>query len=222
MDELYSRRNQSGAFDEIVQIGHSILRTEPDRYAAAWRLAQAFAWRGYNTQNKTERREAAQTAMQYAETAIAQKPDGGEGHFMAAISIAVFGSSIGIPEALVRGIAPKFESAVRKAYELNKHFDGGSPIVALGRYYYELPWPLRDLEQSAAYLEEARSLHPTSLRGRLYLAETYYGLGKKREARDELAFVLKTGGAGVDDKALVDNARADLQEWFGATVLAAR
>jgi hypothetical protein len=219
MDDLYARRGQPGAIDALIAAGHSILQAEPDRYDAAWRLARALSWRAYAAAGRPAKRAIAATAMQHAETAVALNPTGVEGHFMLAIAVGVYGSSVGVAEALVRGIAPKFERAARTAYDLDKHFEDGSPIVALGRYHYELPWPLRDLERSAAYLEEAKRLHPTSLRGRLYLAETYYEIGKSQQAHAELAAVAAADPTDPDAAEIIATARADLARWFGAPLL---
>ena len=109
---------------------------------------------------------------------------------------------------------------MQRAYELDKHYEDGAPIVALGRFYHLLPWPLRDLERSAAYLEEARRTHPTALFGRVYLAETYYALGREQEARQELELVVAADPNGAEWEEPAQIARADLGRWFGAAALA--
>ncbi len=96
----------------------------------------------------------------------------------------------------------------------------GAPIVALGRYYYQLPWPLRDLKRSLAYLEEARRSHPGSLFGRLYLAETYHALDRDDEARQELDFVLQVDPATTEWDEPIRLAHEDRTHWFGSEMLA--
>lgn len=133
----------------------------------------------------------------------------------------MYANAIGVAQAFVRRVGPDFERAMRRAYEIDRHFDDGSPMVALGRYYYELPWPLRDLEQSMRLLEEATASHPESTRAHLYLAETYHALNRPLDARRELAMVLATTSTDAGAAALVHSAKSSRRHWFGEALLTA-
>ena len=82
------------------------------------------------------------------------------------------------------------------AYERDRDFDRGAPMTVLGRYYYSLPWPKRDLERSRQYLEEVRARHPKVRIARWYLAETYHALADHEKARSEIDFLLTARGSG--------------------------
>jgi tetratricopeptide (TPR) repeat protein len=56
----------------------------------------------------------------------------------------------------------------------------------MGRYWYKLPWPKRDLQKSIRYLKEAAEAAPYSMRGRVYLAESYLKGDERELAQAEL------------------------------------
>ncbi len=60
----------------------------------------------------------------------------------------------------------------REFPSLDDSFEGGGPHIAKGRYFYELPWPKRDLKRSKAELQPALQRAPNNPRAWLYLAET--------------------------------------------------
>ena len=55
-----------------------------------------------------------------------------------------------------------------------------------------LPWPKRDINKSITYLEEAVAAAPLSIRGHVYLAESYLKGGKKELAREQLTKAVET------------------------------
>jgi len=192
MDELWAARDRLDALREFIDVGNQTLALDPESYEAAWRVAHAYWWVAYRSEERTLKKGMATKAMDAAKRAIGLNPKRVEGQFIYTVALGEYGSSIGIITAIREGLGGKFERGALKAYELDRDFDGGGPMIALGRFYYMLPWPLRDLKKSRRYLEELRSRHPEALIGRVYLAETYYALGDKDEARAELELVLKT------------------------------
>lgn len=219
LDVLYERRGDAGVLDELIATAQRQLQTDVDNYDVTWRLARAWSWRGYVAADRAEGRVAAEHALELGRQAMTLAPGRVEGYFTYAIASGVYANAIGVAQAFVRRVGPDFERAMTRAYELDKHFDDGSPMVALGRYYYELPWPLRDLAQSARLLEEATASHPQSMRGHLYLAETYYALDRRREARRALDTVLSTASSDAGAAAMIQTARARRHEWFGTPLV---
>ena len=59
-----------------------------------------------------------------------------------------------------------------------------------GRFFYELPWPKRDLGQSAKLLQQAIDKCPMALRAYLYLAETQVKDGDAKLAQQTIAKAL--------------------------------
>jgi len=56
----------------------------------------------------------------------------------------------------------------------------------VGRYWYKLPWPKRNIKKSIACLEEAVASAPTNIRGHFYLAESYLKDKEKKLAKEQL------------------------------------
>lgn len=219
MDALWAQRATPGPMDDLIRVGTEILAQHPDSYDATWRVSRAYWWIGHTTGDMAARTAACSEGMRYGEEAIRLAPDGVEGHSVYALSVGEYATGIGIVQAVMQGIGQKFERASLDVYALNRDYDNGTPIVALGRYYYMLPWPLRDLNQSRRYLEEARQRHPRALWGRVYLAQTYYALGQQRAAKTELRAVLSLDP--LPDKEPEDTpakaaAMKQLVEWYGS------
>ena len=221
-DSLWPHRKEPGVLDHITKLGATAFRDDPRSYGAAWRLAKVYCWRSQSVKNPEEIKKAALQGIHYGDIARELNPDGVEGQFLYAFAVGIYGTNVGMAEVIFKGLASKFETAVKRAYDLDKHYEDGSPIVALGRYYFELPWPLRDLDRSLAYLEEARSSHPNSMFGRVYLAETYYTLGRKNEARQELEYVAGADPSNSEWDKPMEIAREKLAEWFGTAVASKR
>ncbi len=224
MDQLWAERAEPGRVMKMVELGQQILASDPRSYESSWRVARAYWFEGHTAQDKRRGRDAAAAGMRYAQQAIDLNPGGVEGHFMYALSVANYATTITPVEAVVEGVAAKFEKAALDAYALDRGFDHGAPIIALGRFYFELPWPMRDLHRSRRYLEEARRLYPESLYGRVYLAETYYALGEEEAAKQELELSLAVASGSGDPpevKEARELARCALERLFSeATQLA--
>ena len=221
-DSLWSRRKEPGVLDHITALAETAIREDPKSYPAAWRLAKVYCWRSQSVKDPEEIKKAALRGVHYGDIARELNPDGVEGQFLYAFAVGIYATNVGMAEVIFKGLSSKFESAVKRAYDLDKNYEDGSPIVALGRYYFQLPWPLRDIELSRTYLEEARRTHPNALFGRVYLAETYYTLGRKDEARKELEYVVGADPNNAEWEKPMEIAREKLAEWFGTAVAAKR
>ena len=217
MDELWTKRGDPKAVEESIETGKKALALDPQNYEAVWRLALVYWWKGQLNRDKEVRKTVGLEGMKYGELAIKLNPERAEGHLMYALAIGNYSYGVSIATAVFQGLASKFEQAALKAYELDKHLDDGAPMVALGRYYQQLPWPLRDKKKALQYLEEAKRSHPNNLRGRLHLAEAYLDLGEKEKAKTELEFVLKAEvpSENEPEAAIVKElARKDFSAWF--------
>lgn len=217
MDALWAERETGDVLPAIVALGSEHVGAAPDPYEIQWRLARALFWVAFAQPNRVTRKALAGNAADHAVRARELRPERVEGHYFYASAIGAYAESIGTMQAVVEGIAGKFEGAAERAYEIDPDFEHGAPGVMLGRYYFVLPWPKRDLGRSRRYLEQAAARHPRKLIARLYLAETYYALGERSKARAELQFVLDNDpapGTEHDQPAAKPLARAHLQRWF--------
>ncbi len=99
--------------------------------------------------------------------------------------------------ALRQGIEGKFLGHLNKAMAIDKKYDNAGPLNALGRFYFELPWPKYDGDKSIELLREAIALVPNDLRARVYLADTLLEEDEPAEAKKLLDEVLASR-PGVD------------------------
>ena len=85
-----------------------------------------------------------------------------------------------------------------KVYELDKMYDDGGSILALGRFWAVLPWPLYNNEKALAYYREFQQTEyfQSSTEGRVYLSKLLIRLGGDRkvaEARDLISQAILNG-----------------------------
>ena len=220
LDRLWAQRASPEAVERAVTLGARSLTLHPSSYELAWRLARAYWRKGDLMMDKASRREAYATARRYAETAVKLDADRVEGHCYYALTTGDYGGTLGLVGAATEGIGSTFEREITRAYDINRDFDSGSPMLALGRYYFELPWPMRDLGKSRRYLEELKQRHPDVLLGRVYLAETDHALGDDVAARQELQYVLSHDPVrerAVEERDIKTDAEQRMREWFGTT-----
>jgi hypothetical protein len=159
----------------------------------------------------------ARKAMEWADHARTDRPERVEGHYLFAIAAGEYANTIGAAQALTEGIAGKVESAALRAYAIDRDYSYGAPGTVLGRYYFMLPWPMRDLERSRRYLEEVVARHAGALIARDYLADTYHELGEREMARMQLTFVLAADlapGTELDLPQPKTLAREAMERWF--------
>lgn len=217
MDALWDRRDSEGASADMVSLGTRALDVDPHSYAVEWRMARVYFWAAYTQPSRVAKKALAAKALEWAERARREQPDSVEGHYFYAVALGEYASTIGIMQAVVDGIAGKVEAAAKRAYTIDRDFSHGAPGTVLGRFYFLLPWPKRDLDKSRQYLEEVVARHPRALLPRDYLAETYYELGERPKAREQLVFVLANDpepGTELDRPPAKPLAREAMQRWF--------
>ena len=191
MDEHWQARRSGDAARQLIETGQRALAIDPDNFEVAWRIARGSWWLANSQENRSFKKALAVKAMEWAARAVEIDPRRVEGHYTHGISVGEYATCIGYGRAIVDNIVGKFETSMRKSYELDPDIDNGGPMTALGRFYYMLPWPKRDLDESRRLLEELRMRHPNALLGRVYLAETYYEIGERNRARSELEYVVR-------------------------------
>lgn len=217
MDALWERRDVHGVCADIIALGTLALAVDPHSFEAEWRVARAYFWVAFTQPSRVSKKALAAKGIQWAERARTEQPDRVEGHYFYAVTVGEYASTIGIMQAVVDGVAGKVETAAKRAYSIDRDYWHGAPGTVLGRFYFLLPWPKRDLNKSREYLEEVVARHPRALIGRDYLADTYYELGEREKAREQLAFVLANEpapGTELDRPPPKELAREAMQRWF--------
>jgi cytochrome c-type biogenesis protein CcmH/NrfG len=133
-----------------------------------------------------------QEGMLYAKKALELNPNSLEGHYYYAFSLSQYSIGVGSLITIAKGIDRKFEKHMNAAYKINRYYDNAGPLRGLGRYFYYLPWPKKDLERSIQYLKEAVAYTPNNIRTNVYLAESHLEQGEKQLARTYLKKALET------------------------------
>lgn len=165
----------------------------PTSYEAHWEGARACY--AYGTFTLAQERHAEkitvfEDGIARAKTAVALRPDGVEGHFWLGVLYAVYGEAKGILKSLslVDDILAEMEICLR----LDETVEWWGPHRLLGRMYYKLPrFKGGDNQKSRQHLEKSLAGEPGNDLTRLYLAETYWALGMKREANAQLRHILQ-------------------------------
>jgi hypothetical protein len=217
IDKRWQRRNAHGAVPDMVALGTLVLAMDEQSYEAQWRIARAYFWIAYTHPNRLMKKALATKAVEWADRARQNQPNRVEGHYLYGIAVGQYATTVGVMTAVSEGVAKKLESAEERAYQIDRDYERGAPGTTLGRYYYSLPWPLRDLKLSRRYLEEVVQRHPDSLVARLYLAETYNELDEDELARAQLDYILAHDPAPGTELELPEpkaEARKAMKEWY--------
>jgi tetratricopeptide (TPR) repeat protein len=178
LDAFWPLRDQPAAARGFAPRLERALRASPDDPELLWRAARWYAWRAQSATDREQRKREGKLAWHYAERALEIAPDSIPVRYWAALSVGAYGQSIGALAALRQGIEGKFRSNLDYVIEREPTYDGGSALLALGRYYFEMPWPKRDMRKAERYLELALKVNPDNLRAKLYLAEILAGKGE--------------------------------------------
>lgn len=182
LDAQYAARGGEG--DKVADQGISAaLKAHPGDYEVLWRASRLRWWIADGATGERLKKQVGKESWNLAERAVQANPKGVEGHYYAACGIGVYSQAIGILKALGEGVEGKFNERLDKSIALDASFERGGPVIAKGRYFFELPWPKRDLEKATELLKKAQAKHPENIRAGLYLAETLLKDGEAQEAK---------------------------------------
>lgn len=189
-DVLWEHRKEVEKARVSISSYKKILEVDANSYEACWKIARTYFYLGdflpETKELKDQHKKLGLEGMRYARRALELNPQGVEGHYYYTLCLGQYSIGISIIRALAKGLGPEYEKHVGRALEIDKHYDNSGPLRAVGRYWYRLPWPTRDLEKSIRYLKEGVASAPANVRGHVYLAESYLKAGKKELAKGHL------------------------------------
>ncbi len=190
-DELYLRRDENAALKEMYKLVKDELAAREGSYDGWWRKALLDCWQANGMMDGSElKASVGKQCWDAGEKAVAINADDVHGQYWATVGMGLYSEGLGILSALGQGIEGKFKNRVGLAIKLDKNYLDGGPTMLAGRFYWKLPWPKRDLDQSKTLLNETLAAHPNNLRAKLFLADTLWTDGKKDEAKALIAQVL--------------------------------
>jgi tetratricopeptide (TPR) repeat protein len=197
LDALFTRRAEPAAAKELEETLKKEQQAAPEDYDLLWRSARLRVWQADGAGDARLKKVLGKQAWDICERAVKLAPQRIECQYYAAAGIGVYSQAVGILKALKEGLEGKFNERLDAALKIDPTFERGGPWVAKGRYHYELPWPKRDLSESARLYEKAIAKFPENLRAHHYLAETLLADGKAEKAREAILKV-KQGSVEYD------------------------
>jgi ParB-like chromosome segregation protein Spo0J len=186
LDRLHGRRDDPATEKALEARLAEALAAAPASPDVLWRAARFEIWRGDGTRDATRQRAHGERAAALARKAAALAPGRVEGHYFAAIGVGLYAQAVGVWKTVREGRDKEFTRALDQALKLDPFYDRGGPLVMKGRYHYEMPWPMRDLDRSAEHLRRALAKFPHNRRARIFLAETLLKDGEPAQAKQAL------------------------------------
>ena len=205
-DRLWEQRMEKKNFDASLLLYKKALENDSVNYEVNWRISRSYFWLSdqLGDSEGEEHKSIGELGMQYGRAAVQQHPSGIEGHYYYALNLAQYGLGISIVKALLQGVGAEYEDHLKTVLKINRGYDDGGALRAMGRYFFKLPWPKRDLKRSIEFLKEANRIAPWSCRGHVYLAESFLKSGERDLAKGELITAIRAEGNPAKE---VDQAR---------------
>ena len=187
-DALYANRERLGDAREAARLWEAELRSDPQRFESAWKLARVSYWLGTHADEK-ERRAFLERGVEAVRRASAIAPNAPEGHFWTAANMGTLAESFGLRAGLRyrKPIKDELETVLR----LSPSFMQGSADRALGRCYFKVPGLFGGSHRRAIeHLKRSLTYNPRSTVSLYFLAEVMADDNNKAEARTLLQQVL--------------------------------
>src|SRR5258708_37157582 len=158
-DDLWQKRDEPGVDKQLEGIVREQLAVEPRSFEANWRLASLLNWEADGTDGD-EKAALGKQAWEVGDKAILANPQDVRGHYYSGVGVGLYSEGVGILTALSQGLEGKFRDRLQAALKIDKNFLDGAPQVVWGRYFYKLPWPKRDVDESIRVLTQTVKSHP--------------------------------------------------------------
>jgi hypothetical protein len=174
---------------ESIPLYVKAVEANPNNYEANWKCARAH--REYANLNLEQELEGwkdickkyGKDGMGYGEKAKELEPDKIEGHYYYGLCVASYSDGVSILKALKEGLKGSTQDAFYTAYEIDKMFEDGGPMLAIARFWHQLPFPLKNKRRAQKYFEEHHEYFPDDPQGLVYFAELLIDRRKKGEAK---------------------------------------
>ncbi|HEY3447188.1 MAG TPA: hypothetical protein VGK67_12525 [Myxococcales bacterium] len=193
LDEQWARRDDPEVVERSEKLLEESLARSPASVPILWRAGRLHFWRADVSDDLRTRQAMSQRGWGEAEKAVALDPDCPDAHYWAAAACGTYAEAIGVLNALSKGLDARLRRNLDWAVQRVPAYEWGGPLLTLGRYWAQLPWPKRDRKKALESLRAAVSGHPENLRAKLYLAEVLQAEGSgaaRREARVHLERIL--------------------------------
>jgi hypothetical protein len=181
-DKAWPDRDKPEVLQSLKAQSDAAIKAHPDDFEAMWRAARLTWWEA-DGQKDTERKKAlGKEAWALGDKASKLNPKAVQGFLYAALGIGAYSQGAGVVHALTEGLESKFNERLDTANKMDPNWLNGAGPVAKGRYWYELPWPKRNLSKAKEVLAKVIAAHPENLRAYVYLAEAQLADGDAKAA----------------------------------------
>jgi len=210
------RRFDQGGLDnykQAIELYQKALAENSNSYEANWKCARAN--REYGDAAKTQKVEGwkdicakyGKEGMNYAQKAIELEPEKPDGYYYYGLNVGIYSDGVSIFTALAEGLKDKTQSSFEKAYSIDKMYKDAGPMIALGRFWQVLPWPMYDRKKSLQYYREFQGtpFFADNIEVHVYLGELLIQIGgdkNKAEAKGYLEKAAKSDDPYFRDQAL--------------------
>jgi tetratricopeptide (TPR) repeat protein len=201
-DRLFDRGGIEN-YKQAIELYQKVLAENPDSYEANWKCARAC--REYGDAAKTQKMEGwkdicakfGKEGMKYAQKAIELEPEKPDGYYYYGLNVGIYSDGVSIFTALAEGLKDKTQKSFEKTYGIDKMYKEGGPMIALGRFWQVLPWPMYDRKKSLQYYREYQTTKyfADNIEVHVYLGELLIQMGgdkNKAEAKGYLEKAAKS------------------------------
>ena len=161
-----------------------------DNYTVQWTAAEAWEFIADNESRPADRIAAAKRGIRLARLARELQPGRVEGHYWYALNVGLLADA---DRAYGLKAVAEMELALRRAMELDEHYDYAGPVRVLGVLLLRTPAPpvsIGSPRKGLRLLQHAVDLYPDYPENMLYLAEAFRDNKRNAEARELLQKVI--------------------------------
>jgi len=193
-------------YKQAIELYQKALAENPNSYEANWKCARAHREYGYTA--KTEKIDGwkdicakfGKAGMNYAQKASELEPEKPDGYYYYGLNVGIYSDGVSVFTALSEGLKNKTQKSFEKTYALDKMYKEGGPMIALGRFWQVLPWPMYDRKKSLKYYREYQTTRyfADNIEVHVYLGELLIQIGgdkNKKEAKGYLEKAAKSDDA---------------------------
>ena len=200
-------------YKQAIELYQKAIAENPDSYEAHWKCARAFRENGDTAKSQKVEgwkdicAQSGKEGMQYAQKATELDPAKPDGYYYYGLNVGVYSDGVSIFTALAEGLKDKTQSSFEKTYEIDKMFKEGGPMIALGRFWAVLPWPMYDRKKSLKYYREyqATEYFADNIEAHVYLGELLIQMGGDKNKAEAKGYLEKA--AQSDDPYFRDRAK---------------
>ncbi len=201
-DKLYDQGGLAN-FKQALELYKKALAANPDSYEANWKCARAH--REYGDTAKTEKIDGwkkicakyGKEGMNYAQKATELEPEKPDGYYFYGLNVGIYSDGVSIFTALSEGLKDKTQKSFEKTYNLDKMYKDAGPMIALGRFWQVLPWPMRDRKKSLKYYREYQGTQyfADNIEVHVYLGELLVQIGGKENKAEAKGYLEKAANS---------------------------